>query len=433
MTEYSPGEHNIESLAERAQGMLERIRVSIDEPEATPTTEAHDPAQEPESESADEIEEDTFEIISAASISYELVVPSESNDVRADNAVDEEEEDDRRKIAYLLPLLLIGLLIVLGLVFWGDLFGSSDDDNLSDPQESSSSSVTTSSPEGSTTDAPQTTSTAAPSTEAPSTTEAVPEIPQTAWELLGASSGTGQFASLGGPLGLQALLEAQTDDEGNQIEFTLFAPSDEAISSLTPEQLNSLATDPAAAEALISYHFLDQRLTPELLLEAAGGQISSRVGLPIDVSLEGDDVILNGTARVSLDGLEALNGNVLVIHTVLEPPTINEVIQLGTIQFDLLSSVIAPASQLELEKAVDYFAENPDANALIEGHTDTVGPSEPNQRLSDRRANAVRVYLISQGVDGTRLTAEGFGESQPVLVDGVEDEVASRRIEFKLR
>jgi outer membrane protein OmpA-like peptidoglycan-associated protein len=464
VTEHSPGEHNIESLAKRAKQTLERVRVSIDDLDSTlfdDTLSEDSVSAADDVDALDEVEEGAARDNVVASVvagdepakdlSQELgpidvddLIDDDRSEGKPDRETDRESsddaEDDRRKLTYLLPLLLIGLLAILLLVFWGDIFGSSDNDDLSNDQESSSEAVTTSAPDGSTaadtdaaTEAPQTTSTAAPTTDAPSTAEPVPEVAQTAWALLGESSGTRQFASLAGPLGLQALLEAQTDDEGNPVEFTLLAPSDDAVSSLAAAQLNTLATDPAAAEVLVSYHFLDQRFTPALLLEAAGGQILSRVGLPIDVSLDGDDVILNGTARVALGGLEALNGNVLVIDTVLEPPTINAVIDLGTIQFEVLSSVITPAGQAELQKAVDYFAENAGVNALIEGHTDTDGPSEPNQRLSDRRANAVGEFLISQHIDGTRLTAEGFGESQPIIIDGVEDKVASRRIELKLR
>jgi len=66
-------------------------------------------------------------------------------------------------------------------------------------------------------------------------------------------------------------------------------------------------------------------------------------------------------------------------------------------------------------------------------YTDTDGPSGPNQALSERRAEAVRAFLIQQGIDGARLTAVGFGETSPILVDGVEDKAASRRIEFTIR
>ena len=99
----------------------------------------------------------------------------------------------------------------------------------------------------------------------------------------------------------------------------------------------------------------------------------------------------------------------------------------------MISAIITEAGQNELQKAVTFFEENPDVSAVIEGHTDTDGPSEPNQRLSERRANAVRDFLISQGIDGDRLTAQGFGETDPILVDGVEDKAASRRIEFNIR
>ena len=79
---------------------------------------------------------------------------------------------------------------------------------------------------------------------------------------------------------------------------------------------------------------------------------------------------------------------------------------------------------------MEFFNENPDLSAVIEGHTDTDGSTDGNQRLSDRRAQAVLDYLVSQGIDAGRLEAQGFGESQPIIVDGAEDKEASRRIEI---
>ena len=143
--------------------------------------------------------------------------------------------------------------------------------------------------------------------------------------------------------------------------------------------------------------------------------------------------MLNGTTRIALSEFEAGNGNVLVVDSVLQQPTINTVLNLGNIQFEVISSVITDAGKAELQKAVTYFNENPDANALIEGHTDTDGDAEANLLLSDRRARAVREFLIQQGIDGSRLVARGFGEAEPILVDGVEDKNASRRIEFTLQ
>lgn len=365
------------------------------------------------------------------------LVPTRDFDADSLRAADA-EEDDGRKFGCLLPLLLLGLIILGLLVFWGSLFGSDDDPVLS--SDGSSSDVTASSeasdsPDSSAdtdTDTDTTVTTNTTTTTSTTTTEAPAPIPGTAWELLDVESNTDQFASFASSFGLQGLLES-ADGSVAPDGFTLLAPSNDAIAALSQDEIAGFGQDPSSAEALIGYHIIDQRLTPDLLLSAAGGQIQSRVGLPIDVAIEGDDIVLNGQARVAIDALVADNGNVLVIDTVLDPPTINSVIDLGEVQFEVISAIITPQGEAELQKAVTFFQENPDVNAVIEGHTDTDGPAEPNQRLSERRAEAVRTFLISQGVDGSRLTAEGFGETQPIIVDGVEDKTASRRIELNIR
>ncbi len=361
------------------------------------------------------------------------VVPADSFD--ADNLrSDDADEDNGRRLGCLIPLLLLGLIVLALILFWSRLFDSNDDPVLlpedsvevtttSEELESSSSSADTE-----TTETTETTSTTSTTT----TTEPAPLIPDTAWELLDGGTNTDQFAAFGSTFGLQEVLEG-ADDSDAPDGFTLLAPSNDAISALSQDQVAGFGQDPTSAEALIGYHIIDQRLTPEMLLSAAGGQIESRIGLPIDVSLDGDDVVLNGQARVALDSLVAGNGNVLVIDSVLQPPTINSVIDLGDVQFEVISAIITPGGEAELQKAVAFFQDNPDANALIEGHTDTDGPAGPNQGLSERRAEAVRTFLISQGIDGARLTAEGFGETQPIIVDGTEDKAASRRIELNIR
>ena len=69
-------------------------------------------------------------------------------------------------------------------------------------------------------------------------------------------------------------------------------------------------------------------------------------------------------------------------------------------------------------------------NAVVEGHTDTDGSDEVNQELSQARAQSVVNFLVANGLEESRFTPRGFGETMPILVDGVEDKAASRRIEF---
>ncbi len=69
----------------------------------------------------------------------------------------------------------------------------------------------------------------------------------------------------------------------------------------------------------------------------------------------------------------------------------------------------------------------------VEGHTDTDGDAAANLTLSQLRADAVREALVERGLDAAAVTAEGFGEQQPVVVAGVEDKLASRRVEFRIQ
>ncbi|MDO8528075.1 MAG: OmpA family protein [Deltaproteobacteria bacterium] len=108
------------------------------------------------------------------------------------------------------------------------------------------------------------------------------------------------------------------------------------------------------------------------------------------------------------------------------------------IKFDFDKSNIKAESLPILEKDVDNLKKESQMNKTIRivGHTDSKGSDEYNQKLSERRANAVREYFISQGINGDRLVAEGKGESEPVApntVDGKdnpEGRAENRRIEL---
>ncbi|NEW79401.1 MAG: OmpA family protein, partial [Gelidibacter sp.] len=60
------------------------------------------------------------------------------------------------------------------------------------------------------------------------------------------------------------------------------------------------------------------------------------------------------------------------------------------------------------------FKDYPEADFVIAGHTDSVGSDKSNQLLSERRAAAVRDYLISNGINADRFTSVGFGENKPI-------------------
>lgn len=255
----------------------------------------------------------------------------------------------------------------------------------------------------------------------------------TLWEALNGTGDAVQFATIGAGLGLMDALQALEDGDGNPVQATLFAPSDEALATLGTEAVGQIASDQDAATQLVAYHFVDEVLSAEDLIALDGETITTRTGLPISVAVVDGQVQLNGASVVTNADNEADNGVVHIIDTVLMPPTLNQVLALDNIEFETASATISAAGQETLQTAVAFFETNPDVGALIEGHTDSDGSDETNQELSQARADAVLAFLVDAGLDADRFEAIGFGETQLILVDGVEDADASRRIEFVAR
>lgn len=84
------------------------------------------------------------------------------------------------------------------------------------------------------------------------------------------------------------------------------------------------------------------------------------------------------------------------------------------IEFDTAKADIKPVFDKEIKKVADFLKENPGSTVNIEGHTDNVGAADMNMKLSQRRAEAVRSYLIKKlGVAADRITAKGFGLTKP--------------------
>ncbi|OAV08115.1 Major porin and structural outer membrane porin OprF [Moraxella catarrhalis] len=92
------------------------------------------------------------------------------------------------------------------------------------------------------------------------------------------------------------------------------------------------------------------------------------------------------------------------------------------ILFDFDKSNIKPQYQGEIIKAAEFLAQYPDAQAIIEGHTDSRGAENYNQKLSERRADAVKRALIAKhGINPNRISSQGFGESRPVATNDTDE------------
>jgi outer membrane protein OmpA-like peptidoglycan-associated protein len=90
------------------------------------------------------------------------------------------------------------------------------------------------------------------------------------------------------------------------------------------------------------------------------------------------------------------------------------IVNMSDVLFDTGKADLKPGARERLAKVAGILLAHPGLNLEIEGHTDSVGGEEFNQRLSERRAASVRDYLVQMGVDMNAITARGFGKNQPV-------------------
>ncbi|WP_284653801.1 OmpA family protein, partial [Flavobacterium terrisoli] len=148
--------------------------------------------------------------------------------------------------------------------------------------------------------------------------------------------------------------------------------------------------------------------------------------------------------QASKDGFEggtfAVNpskGPTAKVDAALKP--IEEIIKISEvvlqpIYFEYDKSNITQAGAFELDKLVQVMKNNPKMIVMAKAHTDNRGTDKYNERLSDRRAKSTRQYIISKGIDASRISAKGMGELEPKVDCGAncteEQHAQNRRSEF---
>jgi OmpA-OmpF porin, OOP family len=164
-------------------------------------------------------------------------------------------------------------------------------------------------------------------------------------------------------------------------------------------------------------------------LDAAGGRYAQEIprlgSYYITASHEG---YLNLTDSVAINDEELTP---VTKDLYLQPIEVGVTVRLKNIYFDFDKTTLKKESFVELDKVVDFLSQNPSVEVEIAGHTDAKGSDQYNLNLSQGRSQSVVDYIVSKGIDGSRLTAHGYGESKPIDTnDSVEGQANNRRVEF---
>ncbi|RDI08607.1 OmpA family protein [Flavobacterium sp. AG291] len=126
--------------------------------------------------------------------------------------------------------------------------------------------------------------------------------------------------------------------------------------------------------------------------------------------------------------------NITADLTPVDVLIVGNEVKLKDIYFEYNKSNITPEGAAELDKLVSLMKSMPNMVIMAKAHTDSRGSAEYNMALSDRRAKAMAQYVISKGIDASRLSGKGYGESEPKVNCGEncteEQHALNRRIEF---
>lgn len=146
---------------------------------------------------------------------------------------------------------------------------------------------------------------------------------------------------------------------------------------------------------------------------------------PVSNHIDLREVTIEGKPRIVMN-------EVITMHTFKQIFEQGLTVRINNVFFDYDSDVLRVESFPELDRLARILIENSDLSVEIMGHTDDRGSDAYNQRLSQKRANAVVKYLIMSGFDTNKITATGYGEAKPAVPnDTPEGRQLNRRVEFR--
>ena len=131
---------------------------------------------------------------------------------------------------------------------------------------------------------------------------------------------------------------------------------------------------------------------------------------------------------------DAINTIRVPVLLTLNQIKVNKAIVVENIFYDYNKANIRPDAAVELDKLVQTLVDNPKITIELSSHTDQRGKDPYNLALSQRRANSAVAYIISKGIDKSRITAKGYGETRPVISKPKSEAEyqRNRRTEFKV-
>ena len=207
---------------------------------------------------------------------------------------------------------------------------------------------------------------------------------------------------------------------------------------------DGFATDMPAAAQLPSILTIFQNVADasmiikgdQIIVNAPDADVLDQLVADLQAAAPGMTVIAEGPLDLQGEIDNSLVASEAAISSLGENPDPRDVaraLSLQVINFELDKALIPDVNKPYLDRAAEIIMQVPDMELMIIGHTDAQASNPYNMQLSQDRANAVKEYLVSKGVDGSKLSTKGMGETDPVATNATEQgRFRNRRIEFSV-
>ena len=199
---------------------------------------------------------------------------------------------------------------------------------------------------------------------------------------------------------------------------------EQARSNFTALQTNPESTKVAALETKDASEWLDKadKAFRDKEDEARVDQLAYLTNQRVELAKQtinlrtSEAQLQNASADRAKARLDARDAQIAALKNSLNAKQTERgtLVTFGDVLFDYNKSELKPGGQGDIGKLAAFLQENPDRKVIVEGYTDSTGSASYNQSLSERRANSVRAALVRQGVDPSRIVAQGYGKEYPV-------------------
>lgn len=220
---------------------------------------------------------------------------------------------------------------------------------------------------------------------------------------------------------------------GNDATINLILIHNDPRFTLVGKAVDKISNKPVG-DVVVSINNITQSKTETTQSDGVEGKFKIQLVAASDFSISGKKAgYFSNIEQITTKGLNRSTTLYVKLELDIQEARQGEKFILNNIYFETNKAILNTVASSDLNRLVKYLQDNPFVKIEIQGHTDNKGSDALNNRLSQNRASSVLNYLVTQGIDKSRLVSKGYGSKMPVDTNATADGRAkNRRVEVKI-